>query len=59
MYIPSNLRCHDTGAGSLCAQRVNHRFAETADPAEGEWVYYECSADAAHVTGYVDRAVTV
>ncbi|OZF45649.1 hypothetical protein CH293_22140 [Rhodococcus sp. 14-2470-1b] len=58
MYIPSNLRCHDTGAGTLCAQRVTHRFGDAADRSEPKWVYFQCSADSTHVTGYVDRPVT-
>ncbi|OZD61096.1 hypothetical protein CH272_03505 [Rhodococcus sp. 05-340-1] len=57
MYIPSSLRCHDTSTGSLCAAKVDHRFGDSADRS-AEWVYYTCSADTAHETGYVDRLVT-
>ncbi|OZD04608.1 hypothetical protein CH275_15620 [Rhodococcus sp. 06-235-1A] len=57
MYIPSSLRCHDTSAGKLCAQKVDHRFGDSADQS-AQWVYYTCSADSAHETGYVDRLVT-
>ena len=57
MYIPSSLRCHDTSAGTLCAQKVDHRFGDSANRSE-QWVYYTCSADSAHETGYVDRLVT-
>ncbi|QCB51379.1 hypothetical protein E5720_20205 [Rhodococcus sp. PAMC28707] len=58
MYIPSNLRCHDRGAGTLCAERVTHRFDDPAGTSDGKWVYYQCSADTQHTTGYVDRPVT-
>ncbi len=58
MYIPSNLRCHDRGAGTLCAQRVTHRFADPTDTSATKWVHYQCSADKQHTTGYIDRPVT-
>ncbi|OZE05012.1 hypothetical protein CH249_25175 [Rhodococcus sp. 05-2255-3B1] len=57
MYIPGSLRCHDTSAGSLCAAKVDHRFGDSAD-LSAQWVFYTCSADSAHETGYVDRLVT-
>ncbi|WP_169914807.1 hypothetical protein [Rhodococcoides yunnanense] len=57
MYVPSSRRCHETGAGIVCAQRVTHRFGD-ADLSDVEWVYYQCSANDQHVTGYVDRPVT-
>lgn len=57
MYIPSSLRCHDTSAGSLCAQKVDHRFGDSEDRS-AQWVFYTCTADSAHETGYVDRLVT-
>ncbi|RIV16166.1 hypothetical protein D1623_29555, partial [Klebsiella pneumoniae] len=57
MYRPSSPRCHDTSAGTPCAQKVDHRLGPPADPS-AQWVDYTGSADAAPATGDVTRLVT-